>query len=63
MNEKLREFLDIAATANWRHVPTVWGPQLREALSESFIKVGWGGVIQLTVLGEMARRGEPLPNS
>jgi hypothetical protein len=61
MDERLKEFLDVASTANWRHVPKVWNPQFREALSGSFVKVGWGGVVQLTVLGEMARRGDELP--
>jgi hypothetical protein len=61
MDDRLREFLDVTSTANWKQPPRVWAPQLREALSESYVKIGFGGVLQLTVLGEMARRGDDVP--
>ena len=38
-----------------RGAPAVWGAQLREALSEGFVTVGWGGILKLTDAGREAR--------
>lgn len=50
-DEKLSRFLKIVPSANWRHVPEVWGEQFRRALSDNLVKVGWGGWIELTESG------------
>lgn len=56
MDEKLIKFLKLVPSARWRDVPKVWNEQLRAALSDDFIKIGWGGVIELTDAGKTAAR-------
>lgn len=56
MDEKLVKFLKVAKTARWRDVPKVWNEQLRAALGDNLVRVGWGGVIELTAAGEIAAR-------
>jgi hypothetical protein len=51
MDEKLINFLARARHANWRQPPKVWNEQLRQALSEGLVTVGWGGVIKVTDTG------------
>ena len=51
MDEKLINFLARARHANWREPPAVWNEQLRQALSENLVTVGWGGVIKVTDAG------------
>jgi hypothetical protein len=48
MDDQLRKFLDLVPTANWRSPPPVWNEQLREAISEGFVEVAFGGRLQLT---------------
>lgn len=55
MKDRLLIFLDLVPTARWSQPPDVWGQQLREAMSEGFVTVGWGGVLKLTDAGRAAR--------
>jgi len=55
-DEKLIRFLKAADGARWSHVPSVWLEQLRTALNENLVKVGWGGIIELTETGKIAKR-------
>lgn len=55
MNIRLLMFLDLVPTANWHQPPAVWGEQLRAALSDGLVTVGWGGVLKLTDAGRKAR--------
>lgn len=53
-DEKLMRFLDLVPNANWRgNVPAVWNEQLREALSEGLVTVGFGGLLKLTDAGKL----------
>lgn len=63
MNDRLLIFLDLIPTSRWSQPPTVWGPQLREALSEGFVSVGWGGILKLTDAGREARTSAARPAS
>ena len=54
MDQKLREFLRLVPGAGWRRPPPVWNEQLRAALSEGYIKIGFGGGLQLSEAGRMA---------
>lgn len=51
MDEKLINFLARARHANWRQPPKVGNEQLRQALNEGLVTVGWGGVIKVTDTG------------
>lgn len=51
MSEKLINFLALVPCMSWREPPKVWNEQLREALSENYVKVGFGGVLKLTEAG------------
>lgn len=55
MKDRLLIFLDLVPTANWKQPPAVWGEQLRQAMGEGFVTVGWGGVLKLTDAGRAAR--------
>lgn len=63
MNDRLAIFLDLVPTARWSQPPAVWGPQLREALSEGFVTVGWGGILKLTDAGREARARDAAAHS
>jgi hypothetical protein len=57
---KLTEFLHVVKS-NGRNVPShVWGEEIRRALSDNLIKIGWGGALELTDAGRTAlqREGE-----
>jgi hypothetical protein len=54
MDEKLKKFLELVPNASWRRPPPVWNEQLRAALSEGYIKVGFGGGLQLSEAGKLA---------
>lgn len=54
MDEQLKKFLNLIPTANWRQPPKVWNDQLRQALGESYVTVGFGGVLKLTDAGREA---------
>lgn len=47
----LLKFLRLVPSANWREPPRVWNEQLRRALSDGLVTVGWGGVLKLTDAG------------
>jgi hypothetical protein len=55
MDEKLRRFLGLVPTAEWRRPPPVWNEQMRQALADGFVTVGFGGVLKLTDAGSEAR--------
>ena len=48
---RLIAFLKVARLAEWRLVPTVWNAELREALSDNLVTVGFGGVLRVTENG------------
>lgn len=54
MNERLKKFLGTLQTAYWRDVPKHWHHELREAIEQQLVKVGWGGVLELTDAGRKA---------
>lgn len=55
MSEQLVKFLELVPQANWRrNMPTVWNEQLRQALSEGLVAIGFGGVFVLTDAGRAA---------
>lgn len=54
-DRNMEVFLSLVPLAGWRDVPRVWSEQFREALSGGLVKVGWGGVIELTDAGETMR--------
>ncbi len=51
MDEKLAKFLKLVPGASWRMPPAVWNEQLRRALSDHLVTVGFGGVLELTSAG------------
>lgn len=54
IGERLRQFLTLVPNANWRgcgQPPAVWNEQLREALAEHFVTIGFGGLLKLTDAG------------
>lgn len=53
MEGRLKQFLELVKAGS-RPNPAAWGAPLRAALSEGFIKVGWGGRIELTDAGKHA---------
>lgn len=57
MDEQLLKFLKLVPTAVWRQPPPVWNEQLRSALSDGFISVGFGGTLKLTDAGRAALTG------
>jgi len=55
MDDRLKAFLILVPTANWsKSPPRVWSEQTRQALSEGYIRMGWGSRIQLTDAGKNA---------
>lgn len=60
--ERLRQFLSLVPNAGWRAsnpMPSVWNEQLREAMGESFIAIGFGGLLKLTDAGRAALSPKP----
>ena len=54
-DETMKKFLERVQSANWiQPPPKIWNRQYREALSEGFVKVGWGGRLALTDAGRTA---------
>jgi hypothetical protein len=47
-------FLRLVERSSWRKVPKVWNEQLRKSLSDRLVKVGFGGVLELTDAGRAA---------
>ena len=56
MDEKMTKFLGLVPTANWYQPPKVWNEQVRQALSDGLITVGFGGLIKLTDAGREAAK-------
>lgn len=55
--DRLLNFLAAVKSAGWRasnEMPPVWNAELREAMSDNFIKIGFGGSIELTKAGREA---------
>jgi hypothetical protein len=50
-HESLIRFLSVVNTARFKGVPPVWAVPMRQALSDHLIRVGWGGVLELTDAG------------
>jgi hypothetical protein len=40
-------------------MPPTWNEQLREAMSENFISIGFGGLLKLTDAGRAALEAKP----
>lgn len=58
MDEKLAKFLKLVPGASWQMPPPVWNEQLREALNDHLVTVGWGGVLELTSAGRARLNGD-----
>jgi len=56
MDEKLIKFLGIVNVMGWRQPPKVWNEQLRQALADQLVTVGFGGRLKLTDAGHEARK-------
>lgn len=52
--DRMPHFLKALNGAGWRYVPHVWNEELRRALSDNLVRVGWGGVLELTDAGRAA---------
>jgi hypothetical protein len=50
MDDKLRRFLRTVPNARWRsgQMPPVWNEQVRQALCDQLILIGFGGLVKLT---------------
>jgi hypothetical protein len=55
MTPKLKDYLRLVKQGT-RPPAHVWGEQAREALSERYVRVGWGGRLDLMPAGEEALR-------
>jgi hypothetical protein len=53
MDNRLKQFLELVRDGV-RPNPAAWGALLRAAMSENYIKVGWGGRLELTAAGRLA---------
>lgn len=60
IDDQMRKFLTLVQTARWTRAPRVWNPQLREAIGNRHIKVGFGGVLEITDEGRQALAVEPV---
>lgn len=58
MSDRLRDFLLLVRNQDWRNPPAVWNEQLREALSDHLVTIGWGGVLKLTDAGKTRANGQ-----
>jgi hypothetical protein len=54
--DRLAKFLSLVPSARWRSrtVPAAWSNEVRAALSDDLIKIGFGGAIELTEAGRKA---------
>ena len=48
------KFLYVCQTAKWHSVPRTWATEFRDALSGGLVRVGFGGIIELTSAGHRA---------
>lgn len=53
-DRNMEVFLSLVPLAGWKEVPPPWQDKFREALSAGLVKMGWGGIIELTELGKLA---------
>jgi len=53
MDNRLRQFLELVRDGS-RPNPAAWGAPLRDAMNEDYVKVRWGGRLELTAAGRMA---------
>jgi hypothetical protein len=51
MTDRLKNFLALVRAGGWRSPTPTWNEELRSALSDGLVKVGWGGVLELTDVG------------
>lgn len=51
-SEKMARFLALIPLANWRTPPRIWNEELREALNDRLVTVGWGDFLRLTDAGD-----------
>lgn len=49
--DRLGRFLDLVHTAGGIRVPPAWSDELRKALADGLVRVGWGGGIEITDAG------------
>jgi hypothetical protein len=54
MGDRLADFLRLVRSQDWRDPPAIWNEQLRRALSDGLVTVGWGGVLKLTEAGKQS---------
>lgn len=52
--DMMTRFLARVPSANWRTPPDVWNVELRKALNNGLVTVGWGGILKLTDAGRRA---------
>lgn len=52
--ERLVKFLSLVPGARWRSAPPTWNVELQTALSDDLVKIGWGGILELTDAGREA---------
>lgn len=53
--DRMKKFLNLVTGTNWRQPPAVWNEELRTALSNGLVKVGWGGILEVTGEGDIVR--------
>jgi len=51
-DDRLGRFLSLVPGARWHQPPPTWNDVFREAISERFVRIGWGGVLELTDEGK-----------
>lgn len=63
MTDRMRTFLSLVSSANWRTPPRVWNEEFRSALNDGLVRVGWGGILVVTKEGakQMLAVGEHTP--
>jgi hypothetical protein len=53
LSERDKEFLTMLKFGK-HHIPQVWNEELRHAISNGWVTVGWGGIRELTDAGRAA---------
>jgi hypothetical protein len=61
MGDRLTEFLRLVRVARWRGAPHNWSIELRQALNDDLVSVGFGGLLKLTDKGEALASGQGHP--
>jgi hypothetical protein len=58
-DERLTAFLRLVRAGSiGRNAPPAWQEEMRCALSERLVTIGWGGVLKLTYAGEARAAGQ-----